>query len=588
MKKVCGILLVFVFLLSAVAGTSSCERHPTPNEETTSADPSSQAPDASEDPETTDGDGSDVTTEEITEAVVTTEEETTESEITTSIACEEHSFSEWEILKLPNCMERGNRSRSCTKCKYVETAFDERLPHSFFAGKCAVCDTPDLSPTLGYNNKITVLYWGDVELPEFDTFGPSINAIENAIYYRNQNAIFELGLQKDGIEWIGIDGDHGEMANFVESLGNSYLAGEERYDVVASYSRTTAHCAINGLLADINAIESSYIDLSQPWWPTAVSDLVIGDSLYYLTGDLSTNLLHMMYGIHCNLDLIKELKLEDPVSLVLNKAWTIDKLISLSEGVFMECNGDGVPSSGDRFGFATEQLHTDAFYHGARYRLIEANDESILAVSKDYTSNSLKMYANTLVNFFATPDVRFTNVSNNTFIDSKALFFQSRAFAAMQYKRSATFSYVFLPTPMLDSKQDGYCTAISNPFTLWAIARTNNEEMKREATALLESFGRFSYTNVMPLVLAGYIDENATEAEIINASACVALARAGIVLDHGRFFPNTFMGGNYMNEVFSRSIIQGKPWVDVLLTVDYASNLKSTLETIKANNSKAP
>ena len=52
---------------------------------------------------------------------------------------------------------------------------------------------------------------------------------------------------------------------------------------------------------------------------------------------------------------------------------------------------------------------------------------------------------------------------------------------------------------------------------MWAIARTNNEEMKREATALLESFGRFSYTNVMPLVLAGYIDENATETASITS-----------------------------------------------------------------------
>ena len=87
-----------------------------------------------------------------------------------------------------------------------------------------------------------------------------------------------------------------------------------------TYSRTAAVLSTRGLYYNLNAIEDNYINLEQPWWPDCITSTVtIGDAIYFITGDCSTNVLHMMYTIWINKDLIKEYNLEDPYTLVRNK-----------------------------------------------------------------------------------------------------------------------------------------------------------------------------------------------------------------------------------------------------------------------------
>jgi hypothetical protein len=64
-----------------------------------------------------------------------------------------------------------------------------------------------------------------------------------------------------------------------------------------------------------------------PWWPESLLDVVsIGDSIYFASGDASINMLHLMYGLYFNKDLLSEFRLDDPVYLVRNHKWTLDAL----------------------------------------------------------------------------------------------------------------------------------------------------------------------------------------------------------------------------------------------------------------------
>ena len=433
-------------------------------------------------------------------------------------------------------------------------------------GKIAQTTEPTTVPKMEYDNEVTVLYWSDVEMPEFEMEKPSINGVENAIYKRNIATVAYLGLEK--LSWVGVDGDHGEKANFAEHVGNSYIAGDRKYDIIATYSRTAGICAIEGYLTDLNAIEDSHINLDNKWWPPALTEnVVIDDSIYFLSGDISTNVLHMMYAIFCNTDMANELRLANPVDLVLNKEWTLDKFKGMIEGVFSEQNGDDKPTAGDRFGFLTEQLHVDAFYAGAGLRMIVEDEDKVLAISSDFTGNKLTLLINDLSTFFHTTDVRIAGGSATQFSDGNSLFTQNRMYLADHHLKDVEFKYACLPTPMYDEKQDGYYTTIGNPFTLWGIMKDveNDQQMLLECTAVMETLAYEAYRNTTPQIFEVNMKVKYSDIDNPDTVRCFDYIREGCVFDLGRIFPDTEMGG-YMNEYVSRAIVGSTDWASVKAT----------------------
>lgn len=83
-----------------------------------------------------------------------------------------------------------------------------------------------------------------------------------------------------------------------------------------------ATCSYNGYCVDM---DNSNFEM--PWWPESLIDVVsIGDSIYFASGDASINMLHLMYALYFNKDLLSEFRLDDPVYLVRNHKWTLDAL----------------------------------------------------------------------------------------------------------------------------------------------------------------------------------------------------------------------------------------------------------------------
>ena len=435
----------------------------------------------------------------------------------------------------------------------------------------------DVPEGLNYQNEVTVLFWEDVEMPEFEQAEPSINGVLNAIYKRNENTKKHLGLTK--LSWVGVKGNHGQKEEFTEHVGNSYIAGDRKYDIIATYSRTAGHCAIEGYLYDLESIEDSYIDLSKPWWPQSLIDTVtIDDAIYFLSGDISTNTLHMMYAIFCNTDMITELTLDDPVDMAINMEWTLPEFMRLCEGVFTEQNGDDKPSVGDRYGFITEQLHIDAFYQGGGFNLIEADVDDVLVISKDFSSSKLNQMITDLKEFRFSPDVMIGS-SEAQFVDENALFTQNRMYLAERKLKDVEFKYACLPTPMLDTKQGEYRTCVGNPFTLWGIMRDvdlDGDEMLVECSAALECLAGYANYYTTPQIFEVNMKVKYSDIDKPETVQCFDLIREGVVYDLGRIFPNTEMGGLYMVDLFSKTISGGLEW-----STERKANMTLLLSSLK-------
>lgn len=500
----------------------------------------------------------------------------------------------------PSTPPAGSETTSAQGSAETETTPDSSIPPESQEGTTASDTSVTTAPPetkaelevptgLDYGNELTVLFWADVEMPEFEQAEPSLNGVLNAIYKRNESTKNHLGLSK--ISWVGVKGNYQQKEEFTEHVGNSYMAGDRKYDIIATYSRTAGHCAIEGYLYDIECIEDSYLDLSKPWWPESLVDTVtIDNAIYFLSGDISTNTIHQMYCIFSNTDMITELNLDDPVSMAINMEWTLPEFMRLCENVYLEQNGDDKPSSGDRFGFVTERLYFDAFYQGSGFDLIESDPEDVLVVSKDYSSSRVAQLVTDLTEFRYTPDV-YVGGAEAQFMLENALFIQQCTYYAERKLKDVDFKYACLPTPMLDTKQGEYRTCVSNAFTLWCVMRDvalDGDEMLQECSAMLECMAGYGYQYTTPQIFEVNLKTKYSDIDKPETVQCFDLIRNGVVYDLGRIFPESEMGGFYMIDPFSDSIHGGLDWVSARKANNtiLVSSLKSVVKKFQKHASR--
>ncbi|MBQ4139886.1 MAG: extracellular solute-binding protein [Clostridia bacterium] len=413
---------------------------------------------------------------------------------------------------------------------------------------------------------ISILNW-KAERPEFEILESEIglDLVQDKIYERNIAAEGRLGIT---FEWTEKDGNSNTLSDFVNHVQNCYESGDY-YDIIATYSRTAASLSAKGLLEDLNRIENSYLDLSMPWWPeTMLETCSMKDSLFFVSGDISTNLLHMMYAIYYNIDMLENLNLEDPVKMVDNKTWTIDALIEMTADLYQDADNSTKPSDDDIFGFTSNYFHLEAFYSGSGMKLLEPGDgNNVLAISEDYTSTKAVDLVDKLRAWFEQGDTYINppggSLANDTvFADGRALFTQNRVYIAdTQYNkgmlRNAEWEYGILPNPLYDKSQEDYITLLGNPFTLWCImSGARNPSM---SSAVIECLASEGYRKTSPALFENnmkyrYTPDSSNKGD---GARMFDIIRDNISFDLGRMFAAEL---DYISEKPLRAALNNQSW----------------------------
>ena len=424
-------------------------------------------------------------------------------------------------------------------------------------------------PVLDYKGEdVNLLVWEDVERPEFEVLESEtgLDIVKDAIYERNMKVESILNVN---LVWTEQVGDSNDLKAFVSYVQNCHSSGVY-YDIIATYSRTAASLSANSLLMDLNTVEDSYLDFDKPWWPaTMLETCSIKDSLFFISGDISTNLLHFMYAIYYNMDMLKNLGLEDPVAMVDNKTWTIDKLIEMSTDLYQDADQTGGASDDDIFGFTSNYYHLEAFYSGSGMKLLEpATDGKVLKISDDYTSQKTVDLVDKLASWFAQGDT-YVNPAGGSlkndlvFAEGRALFTQNRVYIAdAQYGggklRNADWEYGILPNPLYDENQEDYITLLGNPFTLWCIM--DNAADPSMSTAVIECMASEAYRKTTPALFENNMKYRYTP-DVANkgdSTRMFDIIHDNISFDLGRMFAAEM---NYMSERPLRAALDGLSWV---------------------------
>ena len=420
---------------------------------------------------------------------------------------------------------------------------------------------------------LNLLYWNDVPNTEFfvdTTTGESVN---DAIYNRNAKIEEQFGIT---LNFVGTPGDYSNQKSFVNACLNSTMSGADAYDIFCGYSMTGASVMVQGISQNLKNYE--ILDFEKPWWPeTLMSKATIKDGVYFVSGDISTNFLYMMYLCIFNKDMFTDVTQSATSVLydaVHNGEWTLDKFIEYTSGMYSDLDGNQAPSIGDRYGLAVTEVHFDAFYTGAGMQTVEVNTEGDLVLSEDLFSQKASDVVDDVYYLLNKSGDAEIEKGVNSFKGDNVLFVIERASSLSRHLSGVSFTYGILPMPKYDVNQEEYKTCLSFPYTMYMISTAATNATAAAATIQLMAYE--SYIDITPALFeesmkSRYADQS-------DDAMMFDYIREGVVIDLGRLFTKQLDNLSY--SIFRGAVAKGTAGGYMSSAARYSKTLTSYLKSI--------
>ena len=427
----------------------------------------------------------------------------------------------------------------------------------------------DLPADLNYGGEqISILHWSDTENPEFEQAEITGDNVRDAIYDRNMQIEDRLNVD---LVFHGIPGNALNRVDFLKHVDNVYSAGGDDYDIIAAYTRQEATLAVQGYLVNLSAIKDSYIDLVKPWWPQQLVETVsFGNGDYYfVSGDMSTNVLYMMHMMYINKDMFSQLQIPIPYNSVREGKWTMDKLIEITSDIYRDVDGDNTTSKGDRYALGAVCWELDSFYVASNMRYLDEDENELLVISPDYTSKKAVKLINKIGRWATTDDVwiyvsdteyEVQRTHMDVFDRGDMLIIMQHSQYAGKHLLNANFEYGLLPIPKYDERQVNYYTGMGNPWSLYGVFlnfddRGDRAETLKMITAVMECWASEGYRLTTPEIFEVNMQLKYSAGQ--NESDMFEYIRSGVTFDLGKLFSSDLNG---MIDHVANAINGGSSW----------------------------
>ena len=380
---------------------------------------------------------------------------------------------------------------------------------------------------------VTILWWNDVEQPEFFVENTNGELINDAIFKRNARVEEELNVK---LAWVDIKGQYNsDGQNYANHVGNQYASGSDLYDIMSAHSRTMALTAMSGYCEEMTKLD--HLDFEKPWWPKVMLDTAtINDKLYFVTGDASTNSIHQMYAIFYNKDAVnKYAGLVEPAQHVDDNNWTMETLFTMTSGIYSDTNSNQKADKDDIFGFTSLNWHFDAIYYGCGMTMLEKDEDpaKLLKIADDWTSEKAINLGADVGAWIKKGDAYLDSTNYaKIFINGNSLLVMARHHDIASIIDDAGFKYGIVPMPKYDKDQKEYYTCVGNPVSLYSIYALSKDANR--AAAVLECWASEAYRTTTPAIFENTfklrLSETSTESRMYD------LIRESVTFDLCRFF----------------------------------------------------
>lgn len=329
--------------------------------------------------------------------------------------------------------------------------------------------------------------WQSQDIYAAEQTGEPVN---DAVYTRN---LFLEDKYKIRIKELGVSGD---IANAAKK---SIQAGSYDFDVVMANTNESASLASQGFVYDLHLIP--YLDLKQPWWDgRAVTQLTIGNILYFMTGDLSIMANDATWIMMFNKNLVTDFSLDVPYDLVNGNMWTFDKMYEMMNVVAADLDGNGTPDwQTDRYGLATHDSTFDGLFFGSSSHIIskdqydmpylDMNNERLVGVVAK--SVKLMMETNLTMNSSAL-GLQPVRDLQPVFQSGRSLFY-GEVMQCIIRLRAMEIDFGVIPFPKYDEAQESYNHFI-HPTACMVTVPLVNTELERTGIILEAMAAKSKYT----------------------------------------------------------------------------------------------
>ena len=399
---------------------------------------------------------------------------------------------------------------------------------------------------------INIIYWEDVENPEYFVEQYEGSLVDSAIYKRNLNVTNRLKVKLNYIPCKGNSGNYQTFVSKVKVANESGgTDGSDSYDIASAHSRTIGALTYNSLTRNLRTLK--YIDFEKPWWSKSLLEQsTINDQLHFASGDISTNVLYMMYVVFYNKQMLADHNLEDPIKFVDSNEWTLEKMFEMSKDCYEDApgGGQGTKDTTDTFGHVTSALHLDAYLQGSNIICLVKDTNGKLMLSDDYKGEKTMKLIEKISTFFESDAGLIDSKAYKTiFAEGRSLFVTDRADIVITDVKTDEFEIGIVPIPKYDSNQKDYRTLLGNPFSLYSVTRMSKKADM--AAAVLECLASESYRLVTPSIFE--ITMKIKYSAGSEYSKMYDIIRENVVYDLSRVFYKVICNGaidsNYQDAV---------------------------------------
>ncbi|MBO4972049.1 MAG: hypothetical protein J6D45_04475 [Clostridia bacterium] len=416
---------------------------------------------------------------------------------------------------------------------------------------------------------VNILCW-DSEHPEFEVNKSELSGGEpllDAIYSRNMKLQDALGVTLVFTEHTDGASLSPEVLKYVEMQADGGIP----FDIMAVYSRTAAVLSQKGHLLPVNYYPE-YINLNNSWYPDAlVAETNIKGNTYYVSGDISTNLLYMTYGFIFNKDVLKDnpdigYTEESLYKLVEENKWTLEEMYKLIGSYWLDADENGVKSTEDGFGLRSYNYHFDAFYTGSDLQYLTVDNSAtesgkLITISSDYIGQKSIDLADTLGDLLASNNACNDSDSGWNFTKDKDLSIVTRVRDIQKIHDSENndMRYGVLPIPKYDLAQADYKCVAGNPLTLWGIsADTVDYDREVIAAAVIEYMGYLAQQETTEVIFESLF--KGRYSEFPEDAASFEIIRRTTSFDIGRFFTEVISIDFGIADEWSSAVAKSQKW----------------------------
>jgi len=365
--------------------------------------------------------------------------------------------------------------------------------------------------------------------------------LNDVAYLRDMEVEEKFGVV---IKAYGVSDDncHRELNKLVQS-------GDDSIDMVLPHPSTGGAVPVlitDGLLLDWADLK--YVDFTKPCWNTDMQTaLSVAGKSFYACGDISIT-GQTFSGIVFNKDLANSAGIEKhPYDSVLSGAWTMDKLMEFTKGVYIDVNGDGIKDKDDIYGYLSNRCDYVFLYScGARVALSNTDGKPELCLLND----RLPAVFDKTYNLFYSDStfLGYTNGKSGNENDAWKRFAEGGGIATSwdlgnyyYLLRPIESDIGILPFPKLDETQENYSNIVTAGFFCVPVNAKDLDNSSIVIQALMETSYKYLRPAFIDTVLYNKCLRDEESTQIVELILNNKIYDFGFSFDNERLFPNILL-----------------------------------------------